>query len=71
METTEIFSFIKPETWDELFGSLVTASYAPNEGSALYERFEQAARQVFERFSTGGMVVSEVETQMWLGRIRK
>ena len=67
----ESFVFSQPQTWEEFFGALATsASYAPDEGSALYERFEQAARQAFERFSTGGVVASEVETKLYLGRTR-
>jgi ubiquinone/menaquinone biosynthesis C-methylase UbiE len=66
----ESFNFTKAETWEEFFGSLATASYAPDEGSALYERFEQAAREAFECFNTGGMVVLEVETKLSVGRIR-
>ena len=63
------FSFRKAETWDEFFGSLGTASYAPDENSVLWNTFEQAARQVFDQFSTGGQVVSEVETRLCLGKI--
>jgi SAM-dependent methyltransferase len=66
----ESFVFTKAETWEEFFGSLATASYAPDEGSALYDQFERSAREAFERFSTGGVVVSEVETKLCLGRIR-
>jgi hypothetical protein len=66
----ESFVFTIEETWDGFFGALGSASYAPDEGSGLYEQFEQAARQAFERFSTGGVVVSEVETQLCLGRMR-
>jgi SAM-dependent methyltransferase len=66
----ESFVSTTQETWEYFFGALGTASYAPDEGSPLYEQFEQAARQAFERFSTGGVVVSEVETQLCLGRMR-
>ena len=65
----ESFAFTKPQTWEEFFGSLATASFAPDESSRLYDRFEQAAREVFERFCTGGVVVSEVETKLCVGRI--
>jgi hypothetical protein len=56
------------ETWEQFFGALGIASFAPAEGSLLYNQFEQAARQAFERFSTGGVVVSEIETLMCLGQ---
>lgn len=65
----ESFFFSEPETWDEFFGSLATASYAPDEGSALWSPFEQAARQVFDRFSKDGVVISQVETRLCLGRM--
>ena len=65
----ESFISTKAETWEQFFGPLATASYAPDEGSALYDRFEQAARDAFERFSTGGVLVSEIETKLCVGRI--
>ncbi len=66
----ESFASTKEETWDDFFGALGTASYAPDEGSSLYKPFEQAARQAFERFSTGGVVLAKIETQLCLGRMR-
>ncbi len=65
----ESFTFSQPQTWEQFFGSLSTASYAPEEGSPLFEPFEQAARRAFERFSIGGVVISEVETKLCIGRI--
>jgi len=67
----ESFVSTTQESWEAFFGALGTASYAPDEGSPLYEQFEQAARQAFERFSAGGVVVSEIETQLCLGHIVK
>jgi ubiquinone/menaquinone biosynthesis C-methylase UbiE len=66
----ESYTFNLPQTWEQCFGSLSTASYAPDPGSKLVERFEQAARQAFDRFSKDGMVVSQVETKLYLGRVR-
>jgi ubiquinone/menaquinone biosynthesis C-methylase UbiE len=66
----ESFVFSQAETWEQFFGSLATASYAPDERSELFGRFEQAAREAFERFRASGMVVSEVETKLCVGRIR-
>lgn len=67
----ESFTFSEPQTWEQFFGSLASASYAPDEGSPLYRRFEQAARQAFDRFSTDGVVVSQVETKLCIGRMDK
>ncbi len=66
----ESYPFSKTETWDVFFGSLATASCAPDEGSTLYTQFEQATRAAFERFSRGGAVVAQVETKLCLGRIQ-
>jgi SAM-dependent methyltransferase len=65
----ESFVSTTQETWVGFFEALGSASYAPDEGSPLYEQFEQACRQAFERFSMGGVVVSEIETQLCLGRM--
>jgi ubiquinone/menaquinone biosynthesis C-methylase UbiE len=65
----ETYTFSQPENWEQFFGSLATASYAPDEGSPLYRRFEQSARAAFDRFNKGGVVVSDVETRLCIGRL--
>jgi hypothetical protein len=46
-----------------------TASYAPDEGSPSYAAFQRAARRVWERFSSGGLLESNAETELYLGRL--
>jgi SAM-dependent methyltransferase len=65
----ESYFFSEVKSWEQFFGSLGTASYAPDPGSPLYQRFEHSARQAFERCSTDGVVVSQVETKLWIGKI--
>jgi len=67
----QTFAFTLQETWGEFIGALSTASYAPDEGSPLYADFESAARRVFDRFNTGGLVVSHVVTELCLGQIKE
>ncbi len=52
----EIFCFCRTETWEDFIGALGTASYAPDEGSVLWERFERAARQVFDQYKSSGQI---------------
>lgn len=63
------FKFREQRTWDQFIGSLLTASYAPDPDSALYHRFEQEARRVFDRFSIGGMVELNGVTELYLGHM--
>jgi SAM-dependent methyltransferase len=65
----ESYSFSKPETWEQFFGSHCTASYAPDENSPLFPRFERAARAAFDHFSVDGLVVSQVETKLYIGKL--
>ena len=66
----ETYAFATRQTWEEFIGSLSTASYAPEEGGPLYVEFVRAARQVFDRFSSGGVVEGPAETGLCLGRVR-
>ena len=64
-----IFSFTTQRAWEQFIGSLSTTSDAPDRGSPLYAGFERAARRVFERFSSGGVVASNAVTELVLGRM--
>jgi ubiquinone/menaquinone biosynthesis C-methylase UbiE len=66
----ESFYFCKTETWEDFIGALGTASYAPDESSVLWERFEHAARQVFDQYKSSGRIQLMVETKLLVGRIR-
>jgi SAM-dependent methyltransferase len=56
-------------TWEEFFGSLATASFAPDEDSLLYAQFECSAKEVFDRFSIDGQIESNGITELYLGRV--
>jgi ubiquinone/menaquinone biosynthesis C-methylase UbiE len=66
----QTFAFTSQGTWEEFIGALSTASDAPDEGSPLYAAFEGAARSVFGRFSSGGLLESHLVTELYLGQIR-
>jgi SAM-dependent methyltransferase len=66
---TMTFAFVLRETWERFFGALTSASDMPDEGHPLYAAFERAARRVFERFSSGGLLEVRGETELCLGRV--
>jgi ubiquinone/menaquinone biosynthesis C-methylase UbiE len=63
------FAFTTQQTWEAFIGALSTSSYAPHESSALYADFERAARRVFDRFSTNGVLTSSAVTELCLGQM--
>jgi len=63
------YPFTQQVSWDEFLGGLSTASYAPDEGSSLYLEFESAARKVFDRFSSNGLLTQHGATELYLGQI--
>jgi SAM-dependent methyltransferase len=63
------FPFVRREPWEAFLGSLLSASYAPDESHSLYPRFERAARVVFERSSVGGLLEVRGETELCMGRV--
>lgn len=65
------FPFTTRQPWDVFFGSLCTASNAPDEGSSLYAGFEAGARKVFEAFNIAGMVEQHGVTELFLGQIQE
>jgi ubiquinone/menaquinone biosynthesis C-methylase UbiE len=66
----QTFAHSRQATWEQFLGGLSSASYAPDEGSPLYANFERAARKVFDSFSTGGLVMSDLATELCLGQIK-
>ena len=65
------FAFTNQATWEQFLGAHSSASYAPDEESPLYASFERAAKEVFDRFSTGGVMVTHAATELYLGQIRE
>ena len=64
------FPFKLQVGWTEFFGTLGTASYAPDEGSEFYADFERGAKQIFDRFSSNGVVEQSGMTELYLGQIQ-
>jgi len=65
------FPFKSQLSWEGFFGSLSTASFAPDKDSALYAQFERKARIVFDRFNTNGPIEVNGMTELYLGQITR
>jgi SAM-dependent methyltransferase len=65
---TMTFPFSYRQNWEEFIGSLLTASYVPDEDHPLYKAFESAARRVFEDFSTDGWLEARGDTEVCIGQ---
>ena len=65
------FPFSRRVNWEEFFGGLASASFAPEEGSSLYTSFESNARKVFKRFSTKNRIEIRGVTELYLGQIHE
>jgi SAM-dependent methyltransferase len=63
------YPFVLHETWEGFYGSLTSASDMPDEDHPLYATLERAARRVFERFSSGGLLEVHGQTELCLGRV--
>lgn len=61
------FPFQNHLSWEEFLGASATASYAPIEGSDFYAEFEQKVRNVFERFSSNGVIEQNGITELYFG----
>jgi SAM-dependent methyltransferase len=56
------------EDWQGFLGGLLSAAGAPREGDPAFPAFRDAAREVFSRFSVGGVLHVDVVTEVALGR---
>ena len=65
----QVYPLTTQRTWDQFIGSLSTASTAPDEGDPRHARFVRAAREVFDLLAPRGVLESQVETELCLGRI--
>lgn len=57
------------ETWTQFLGRLLSFSSAPDPGSALYTRYERAARAIFDRFSANDRLSIAVSTDVSVGQV--
>jgi SAM-dependent methyltransferase len=58
----------RTEEWEGFLGVLLSAAGAPLEGDPAFPAFRDAARQVFDRFSTEGALQVDVVTEAAVGR---
>ena len=58
---------VRVENWEQFLGRLLSFSHAPNPDNPAYSTFTQAARAVFDRFASDGMVSISVATEMTIG----
>ncbi len=63
------FSVVEQETWEHFLGALRSDSHAPDECHPRYERFEQSARRVFDRFEKHGRLAVSFSTELRMGHL--
>jgi ubiquinone/menaquinone biosynthesis C-methylase UbiE len=66
---TRTYPFVLQEPWAVFLGALLSASDMPDEDHPLYPALERAARRVFDRFSSDGLLQVRGETELCLGMI--
>jgi hypothetical protein len=64
----KIFSFWFQQSWEEFIGSITSASYMPDENHPLYAKLENAARNIFRKFSINGQLEVQGETELYIGQ---
>jgi hypothetical protein len=65
---TLTFPFSFAQGWEEFIGALCSASFTPDEDSPFFAAYQAAAREVFERFSVGGRLQVQGETELVIGQ---
>lgn len=61
------FPFVSHQTWEDFIGSMLSASYMPDEDDPAYPALESAARAIFLRFSSAGLLQVSGLTELWIG----
>jgi len=64
---TRLFPHSRQESWECFLGGIGTAAYAPDYDHPLYDKFVQAARDVFERFSHNHLLTWNIATEISFG----
>lgn len=57
------------QTFDQFYGGMSSASYAPEAGTVAGNAYRQAVQDLFDRYSTGGRLVTRVETVCYTGTL--
>lgn len=64
------FPAVVEETWAQFCGRISSLSPAPDPVAPAFGRFEAALRDVFDRFSEGGLLSVRIATELVAGRLR-
>ena len=65
------FPSVARENWEDFFGRLCSFSVAPAPSHPRFDRFQQAARDVFDRFRSGESLIVPLATELFLGRMAR
>ena len=57
------------QNWEHFFGALLSTAGMPDEYHPRFKFLENAAREVFERFSHNGFVEIRGETELYIGQV--
>lgn len=58
------------ENWEEFFGRLCSFAVAPTPAHPRFAAFQQAAREVFDRFRSDEFLTVPLATELFLGKVR-
>jgi ubiquinone/menaquinone biosynthesis C-methylase UbiE len=62
------FPFQFNQYWEEFIGSLLSASYTPDEDNPLFEKFKNTARDIFDSYCNEGLLLVHGTTEMIIGQ---
>lgn len=63
------FPFSLQEDYENFLGSMLSASFMPDEDHPLFPRLEHSARGVFEHFSQDGLLEVHGISELWIGQM--
>jgi ubiquinone/menaquinone biosynthesis C-methylase UbiE len=63
------YGFDEEQNWEEFIGSLLSASYMPDESHPLYRKLPRASRAVFDEFSEDGELRVRGQTVLTIGQV--
>jgi SAM-dependent methyltransferase len=65
------FPFSSQQNWESFFGSMLSASYMPDEEAPGWPDLKDAAQAIFTRFSQAGLLRVSGLTEVWVGPIAR
>lgn len=63
------FDTTMPQAFEQFYGGMSSASYAPEAGTVTGNAYKQAIQALFEKYSVHGRIVTHVETVCYAGRL--